>query len=81
MNEVVKSKAGRKPLGDRPMDAVMHVRITREEHSALKALAAQRGVSIGSLLRSAVTEMVGSANPPIVIPSVNGAEKPTQTPA
>ena len=74
MNEVVKSKAGRKPLGERPMDAVMHVRITREEHTALKALAAQRGVSIGSLLRSAVTEMIGNANPPIVIPTIARTE-------
>lgn len=68
MNEI-KSKAGRKPLGDRPMDAVMHVRITRDEHSALKALAAQRGVSIGSLLRSAVNEMVGKPAAPSALPT------------
>ena len=69
MNEI-KSKAGRKPLGDRPMDAVMHVRITRDEHSALKALAAQKGVSIGSLLRTAVTGMVGKPGSVAAAPAV-----------
>ena len=53
-----KSRAGRKPIGAHAMDAVLHVRITRQEQDALKALAAQRGVSIGGLLRQAIADLL-----------------------
>ena len=53
-----KSKAGRKPIGEHAMDAVLHVRITRSEQEALKALAAERGMSIGGLLRSVITNLL-----------------------
>jgi hypothetical protein len=55
---VRKSRAGRKPIGAHAMDAVLHVRITRQEQDALKALAAQRGVSIGGLLRHAIADVL-----------------------
>ena len=40
------------------MDAVLHVRITRQEQDALKLLANQRGVSIGGLLRTVITDLL-----------------------
>jgi hypothetical protein len=53
-----KSRAGRKPIGDHAMDAVLHVRITRQEQDALKSLAAQSGISIGGLLRTVITDLL-----------------------
>ena len=54
-----KSRAGRKPIGEHAMDAVLHVRITRVEQDALKILAVERGVSIGGLLRTVITDLLG----------------------
>ena len=55
-----KSKSGgAKPIGRTCHGCVvLHVRITRSEQEALKALAAERGMSIGGLLRAVITDML-----------------------